>query len=183
MQFRETRLPGAYVVEMQPFTDERGQFARAWCSEEFARRGLMAEFVQSNVSINPKTGTLRGLHWQEPPYAEVKLVRCVRGAVWDVIVDLRPRSPTYGEWIGVELSTDRFKMLYVPEGFAHGFQVLDDETEVNYLVSAPYAAHAARGIRYDDPAIGVRWPLPVTSISEADRSWPLLADAGRFATT
>src|SRR3546814_1650441 len=98
MQFRETRLPGAYVVEMQPFTDERGQFARAWCSEEFARRGLMAEFVQSNVSINPKTGPLRGLHWQEPPYAEVKLVRCVRGAVWDVIVDLRARSPTYGEW-------------------------------------------------------------------------------------
>src|SRR3546814_15617181 len=97
-----SRLPGAYVVEMQPFTDERGQFARAWCSEEFARRGLMAEFVQSNVSINPKPGTLRGLHWQEPPYAEVKLVRCVRGAVWDVIVDLRPRSPTSGQWTGVQ---------------------------------------------------------------------------------
>lgn len=183
MQFRETKLHGAYVVEMQPFTDERGQFARAWCSDEFARRGLVAEFVQANVSVNPRVGTLRGLHWQEPPHAEVKLIRCVRGAIWDVIVDMRPRSPTWGEWFGIELSTDSFKMLYVPEGFAHGFQVLEDETEVNYLVSAPYTPHAARGIRYDDPAIGVRWPLPVTSISKADASWPLLTTAGRYATT
>lgn len=182
MQFRETNLPGAYVVEMQPFTDDRGQFARSWCSDEFARRGLVAEFVQGNVSLNPRTGTIRGMHWQEPPHAEVKLIRCVRGAIWDVIVDLRSRSPTYGEWFGIELSTDSFKMLYVPEGFAHGFQVLEDETEVNYMVSSPYAKHAARGIRYDDPAIGIRWPLPVTAISEADRSWPLMAGSSRYAT-
>lgn len=182
MQFRETKLPGAYVLEMQPFTDDRGQFARAWCSDEFARHGLTAEFVQGNVSINPRVGTIRGMHWQEPPHAEVKLIRCVRGAIWDVIVDLRSRSPTYGEWFGIELSTDSFKMLYVPEGFAHGFQVLEDDTEVNYQVSSPYAAHAARGIRYDDPAIGIRWPLPVTAISAADQSWPLMTTASRYAT-
>lgn len=182
MHFHETKLPGAYVIDLEPFGDQRGQFARAWCSDEFARRGLVAEFMQANVSVNPHPGTLRGLHYQEPPHAEVKLVRCVRGAIWDVIVDLRARSPAYGEWIGVELSPTAMNMLYVPEGFAHGFQVLQEDSEVNYLVSSPYAPQAARGIRYDDPAIGVVWPLPATRISDADRSWPLMAAAGRYAT-
>ncbi len=181
MNFRETKLSGAYVVDLQPFTDDRGQFARAWCNEEFARQGLVADYVQSNVSVNPRRGTLRGLHYQEAPHAEVKLVRCVRGAIWDVIVDLRPRSSTYGQWLGVELTPQALTMLYVPEGFAHGFQVLADDTEVNYLVSSPYSPHAARGVRYDDPAIGVHWPLEVTSISDNDRSWPLMANQSRYA--
>lgn len=182
MHFHETKLAGAYVIDLEPFTDQRGQFARAWCSEEFAKRGLVAELVQVNVSVNPHQGTLRGLHYQEPPHTEIKLVRCVRGAIWDVIVDLRARSPTYGEWIGVELSPAAMNMLYVPEGFAHGFQSLTDDTEVNYQVSAPYTPQAARGVRYDDPALGVDWPLPVTRISDNDRSWPLLAATGRYAT-
>lgn len=175
MIFEETTLPGAYLARLDPHSDARGHFARAWCRDEFARHGLATEFVQGNVSINPARGTLRGLHYQAAPHGETKLVRCVRGAIYDVIVDLRPRSPTYGKWLGVELAPAMLRMLYVPIGFAHGFQTLADDTEVNYLVSAFYAPTAGRGVCYDDPALGIPWPLPVTHISAQDRSWPLLS--------
>jgi dTDP-4-dehydrorhamnose 3,5-epimerase len=174
MIFHETALPGAYVVELQSFSDDRGQFARSWCREEFAAQGLATDFVQGNVSVNPHAGTVRGMHYQEGEHGEVKLVRCVRGAVFDVIIDLRPQSPTYRQWIGVELTSKSMNMLYVPVDFGHGFQTLVDDAEVNYLVSSPYASKAARGVRYDDPAFGVEWPLPVSKISQQDKSWPLL---------
>lgn len=174
MIFHETTLSGAYLVQLEPHADERGSFARAWCRREFARYGLATDFVQGNVSTNPARGTLRGLHYQAGRHGEVKLVRCVRGAVYDVIVDMRPNSPTHLEWIGVELTPRELRMVYVPTGFAHGFQTLVDDTEVNYLVSAFYAPDAARGVRYDDPALAIEWPLPVTLISAQDKSWPLL---------
>ena len=174
MIFNETALPGAYLIDLNGFKDERGEFARAFCREEFAAQGLVPDYVQGNVSLNPYKGTLRGMHFQLGDDAEVKLIRCVRGAILDVIIDLRPHSPTYRKWIGVELSPKKLQMLYVPKDFAHGFQTLQDDTEVNYLVSAPYAPKAARGVRYDDPAIGIRWPLPVSKVSQADSSWPLL---------
>lgn len=174
MIFRETALRGARVIELEPHTDDRGQFVRTWCREEFARHGLDVEFAQSSVSINPKQGTVRGLHWQAAPHAEAKLVRCVRGAIYDVIVDIEPRSATFGNWIGMTLTPQSQFMLYVPKGFAHGFQTLVDETEVNYLLSSPYVAAAGRGVRYDDPTLAISWPLPVSRISDRDRSLPLL---------
>jgi dTDP-4-dehydrorhamnose 3,5-epimerase len=174
MLFHETALEGARLVELQPHVDDRGQFARAWCREEFTRAGIDVEIAQGNVSINPTRGTLRGLHWQEAPHGEAKLVRCVRGAILDVIVDIDPASPTYLRWIGVELNPGDRRMLYVPPTCAHGFQTLADDTEVDYLVSAPYAPKAARGLRYDDPALAIDWPLPATRISEQDKSWPLI---------
>lgn len=174
MIFRETGLQGAHIVELQPHIDERGQFARIWCREEFARAGIDVEIAQGNSSINPTRGTLRGLHWQEAPYGEAKLVRCVRGAIYDVIVDIDPASPSYRHWIGVELSARSGRMLYVPSTCAHGFQTLDEDTEVNYLVSVPYAPKAARGLRYDDPALAITWPLPAMLVSEQDKSWPLM---------
>ena len=174
MIFHETALSSAFVIELTSHSDERGEFARAFCRDEFAAHGLATDFVQGNVSVNPARGTLRGMHYQVGDHAEVKLIRCVRGAIYDVIVDLRPHSRTYRKWIGVELSPRRLQMLYVPVDFAHGFQTLEDDTEVNYLVSAAYAPKAARGVRYDDPALAIRWPLPATRISDADKSWPLL---------
>ncbi|MGD9879104.1 MAG: dTDP-4-dehydrorhamnose 3,5-epimerase family protein [Reyranella sp.] len=174
MIFHETPLKGAYAVELEPHCDDRGQFARGWCRDEFARQGIDVEMVQGNVSINPVRGTLRGLHWQAEPHGEAKLVRCVRGAIFDVIVDIDPASSTCHEWFGVELSPHGLRMLYIPPGFAHGFQTLCDDAEVNYLVSTPYAAPAGRGLRYDDPALAIRWPLPVSRISKQDTSWPLI---------
>lgn len=174
MIFRELPLDGVYLIELEPHADERGLFARAWCREEFARMGLATEFVQANVSINPEPGTLRGLHWQRAPHGEVKLVRCVRGAIYDVIVDLRPGSPTFRQWLGIELSPKALRLLYVPQDFAHGFQTLEPDSEINYLVSAFYAPEAGDGLRYDDPALAIDWPRPVTRISEQDRKWPLL---------
>lgn len=174
MIFREIALGGAYVIELEPHSDERGQFARGWCREEFAREGLDIEVAQGNVSINPVRGTLRGMHWQAEPHAEAKLVRCVRGAIYDVVVDVDPASPTRYEWFGLELSPASLRMLYVPPGFAHGFQTLRDDTEVDYLVSTPYVASAGRGLRYDDPALAISWPLPVSRISKQDMSWPLI---------
>jgi len=182
MIFHESGLEGAYLVELQPFSDERGHFARAWCREEFARQGIEVELAQGNVSINPLQGTLRGLHYQVEPHGEAKLVRCVRGAIYDVIVDVDPGSPTYLKWFGVELTPSSFRMLYVPAGFAHGFQTLCDDTEVNYLVSTPYVAAAGRGLRYDDPALAIAWPEPVTRISRQDDSWPLI-DLGAAAAS
>lgn len=176
MLFRETPLKGAWLVELQPHRDERGEFARVWCRDEFARQGIDIAMVQGNVSINPARGTLRGLHYQMAPHGEAKLVRCVRGAIYDVIVDIDPASPSYRRWYGVELTPDS-PMLFVPTTCAHGFQTLLDDTEVNYLVSAAYAPGAARGLRYDDPALAIGWPLPVSCISAADRRWPSLESA------
>jgi len=174
MIFHETAINGVRLVELQPHVDDRGQFARAWCREEFAQAGIDVEIAQGNVSINPTRGTMRGLHWQEAPHGEAKLVRCVRGAIFDVAVDVDPASATYLKWIGVELTPANRRMLYVPPTCAHGFQTLADDTEVNYLVSTPYAPKAARGLRYDDPALAIDWPLPVTLISGQDKSWPLV---------
>jgi dTDP-4-dehydrorhamnose 3,5-epimerase len=174
MIFHETSLRGARLIELQPHIDDRGRFARAWCREEFARHGIDVEIAQGNVSINPTKGTMRGLHWQVAPHGEAKLVRCVRGAIFDVAVDIDPESPSYLRWFGVELSAANQRMLYVPTTCAHGFQTLADDTEVNYLVSSPYAPKAGRGLRYDDPALAIEWPLPVTLISDQDKSWPLL---------
>lgn len=174
MIFRETRLPGAYVIEIEPRGDDRGLFARTFCRREFADQRLELEFVQSSISVTTRRGTIRGLHYQRPPHGEAKLVSCVRGAIHDVIVDLRPGSPTFRQWLPVEMTGGSHRMLYIPCEFAHGFQTLEDETEVSYMVSAFYAPDAATGIRHDDPALGIDWPLPVVEISERDRGWPLL---------
>ena len=174
MKFHKTRVSGAFVIEPEPHVDARGSFARMWCREEFQSMGLNAAFVQGNRSLNHKRGTLRGLHYQKPPHQEVKLVSCVRGAIYDVIVDLRPQSTSYREWLGIELSSESGRSLYVPAGCAHGFQTLIDDSEVIYLVTAEYEPSAEGGLRYSDPRIAIAWPLPVTVISEKDRSWPLL---------
>jgi dTDP-4-dehydrorhamnose 3,5-epimerase len=172
MKFTETSLSGAYLIDIEPHCDERGFFARAWCEREFQDHGLNACVVQCNVSFNAKEGTLRGMHYQEAPFAEVKLVRCTRGAIYDVIVDMRPDSPTYRQYLGVALNPDNRTMLYVPEGFAHGFLTLADETEVFYQMSEFYSAPHSRGFRWDDPKVGIRWPEDVAVISERDRTYP-----------
>jgi dTDP-4-dehydrorhamnose 3,5-epimerase len=173
--FHQTTLAGAFLIEPELRGDERGFFARTMCRDEFEAHGLNADFVQQNMSVSLSQGTLRGLHYQRPPNAEAKLIRCVRGKIWDVIVDVRPESPRYLHQEGFELSDENHRMLYVPEGFAHGFQTLTRATEVNYLVTATYAPEAECGLRYDDPKLGIGWPLPVSSISPKDTSWPLLA--------
>ena len=177
MIFTPLSLAGAVLIDIERHEDERGFFARTLCAEEFAARGLQAAFVQDSLSHNRIRGTLRGLHLQRPPHAETKLVRCSRGAIYDVIVDLRPGSPTWGRWEGVVLSAENGRALYVPEGFAHGFLTLADETEVSYRISHPHKPEAATGLRYDDPRLGIVWPEPVAAISARDRSWPLLAAA------
>ena len=174
MIFKETNLRGAYVVEPELLEDERGFFARIWSEEEFAARGLNPRIVQCNTSFNKQRGTLRGMHYQIPPHAEAKLVRCTAGAIYDVIIDLREDSPTRSKWISVELSARNRLVVYVPEGFAHGFQTLEDDTEVFYQVSEYYYPESARGVRWDDPAFGIKWPLPISVISERDRSHPLV---------
>jgi dTDP-4-dehydrorhamnose 3,5-epimerase len=172
MNFKETALRGAFIIEIEKKVDERGFFARAWCRKEFEKHGLNTQVVQANVSFNNKKGTLRGMHYQAAPYGEVKLVRCTQGAIYDVIIDLRPDSPTYKQWIGVELTSENYKMLYVPENFAHGFQTLEDNTEVTYQVSQFYSPGSERGARYNDPAFGIQWPVEVRVISDKDKSWP-----------
>jgi dTDP-4-dehydrorhamnose 3,5-epimerase len=172
MIFRETKLKDVYIIEITEFQDERGFFARAWCRKEFEEHGLNAVLVQSNIGFSKKKGTLRGMHYQVSPYAEAKLVRCTRGVIYDVAIDLRPSSPTYKQWLGVELTAENHKMLYVPEGFAHGYQTLADNTEISYQTSQFYAPQAARGVRYNDPAFGITWPLAVEAISDADKHWP-----------
>jgi len=174
MIFREISLPGAYVLEQERINDQRGFFARVWCQREFQQRGLKSELLQSNVGFSHRKGTLRGLHFQKPPHAEVKIVRCTRGAIFDVIVDLRPESTSYKCWFGVELSGENGRMIYVPEGFAQGYMTLMDETEMNYHTNQFFNAEAAFGIRFDDPAFGIQWPLAVTVISDQDRDWPLI---------
>jgi dTDP-4-dehydrorhamnose 3,5-epimerase len=172
MKFIETELPGAYVIEPELLSDERGFFARTFCAREFTEHGLKPVVAQSNLSFNHREGTLRGMHYQLPPAAEAKLVRCTRGAIYDVIVDLRPESTTYLSHVGVELSEENRHALYVPELFGHGYQALTDSAEVIYQVSEFYAPGQERGLRYDDPALGIEWPLPVSVISEKDGAWP-----------
>lgn len=172
MIFNETKLPGAFLIELEPRGDERGFFSRVWCEREFEAAGLSTRIAQANVSLSRDRGTLRGMHLQLPPAAEIKLIRCIRGAIYDVIIDLRPSSPTYCEWVGVELTSENRKALYVPEGFAHGFQTLSSDAEVFYQVSAFYSPEHETGVRYDDPRFGIEWPDPVTVISDKDRSWP-----------
>jgi len=172
MIFIETSLKGACLVGLKKIEDERGYFGRAWCGEEFKQHGLNPGMVQLNTGFSHRQGTVRGMHYQIAPHAEAKFIRCTRGAIYDVIIDLRKGSATFGKWHGVELSADNGLMLYAPEGFAHGYQTLQDDTEMYYMTSAPYAPAAARGVRHDDPKFGVRWPVPVTVISAADRGWP-----------
>ncbi len=181
MQFTRTRLEGVWIIDPSPHNDDRGRFMRAWCMRELEQHGIRFSPVQANMQFNPRRGTLRGLHLQIAPAVEAKLVRCTRGAVFDVAVDLRPESSSFGEWCSVELTAENGRMLYVTEGCAHGFQSLEDDTEVMYLTSAFYAPEACRGARFDDPAFGVQWPMPVTAISDQDRSWPLLQGQGPSA--
>lgn len=173
MRFVETELEGAYLIELDRHGDERGFFARLWCRDEFAGAGLSSELAQCSISRSATAATLRGLHFQRAPHEEVKLVRCTSGAIYDVIVDLRPGSPTHGRWIGVELDADSGRALYVPKGFAHGFQTLVDDVDVLYMMSTPYAPEAASGVRWDDPFFQIDWPEAGSrTISERDLNWP-----------
>jgi dTDP-4-dehydrorhamnose 3,5-epimerase len=171
MRFEATNLSGAWLIMPEPVGDERGFFARTFCVRELAEHGLETEFVQHSASVSLKCGTLRGMHFQREPHGEVKIVTCIKGAILDVIVDLRPASPTFRRWQGFELTDENRRRLYIPKGFAHGFQTLTDNVEVGYLISAFYEPSAASGVRHDDPAFGIEWPLPVTVISEKDKSW------------
>ncbi len=171
MIFRETGLEGAWLVELEKKTDDRGFFARLHCKEEFKSAGLECDFVQINTSLSSTAGTLRGMHYQLPPAAEVKLVRCIRGELWDCIVDLRPDSPTFAKWFGANLSADNRTMMYVPRGFAHGFITLSDDAEALYLVSATYAPDLERGLHWNDPAFAIGWPRMPSKISAKDDSW------------
>lgn len=173
MIFTETELKGAFVIDLEPHKDDRGFFARAFCQHEFEEHGLKPVIAQANLAYNHSKGTLRGMHFQVPPAAETKLVRCTRGAILDIIVDLRPESPTYLKHFSVELNEDNHKALYVPERFAHGYQVLTDKTETSYQVGEFYSPPNERALRYDDPAFGLSWPLPVSVISDKDRDAPL----------
>ena len=176
MRFRETRLQGAFVIELETLEDCRGYFARVWCQKEFEDQGLVSRVVQANTSFNIRAGTLRGMHYQIAPYQMPKLVRCTRGALYNVIVDLRPESSTYKDWTAVELTAENGRMLYVPADFANGFITLEDNTEVNYLVSEAFTPGAESGLRWDDPAFGIEWPRPVEVISEKDAGWPDFAN-------
>ncbi len=172
MIFTETQLEGAFIVDPELLEDERGFFARTWCQREFAQRGLNRRLVQCSISYSSRRGTLRGLHYQVKPFEEAKLIRCTSGAIYDVIIDLRPDSSSYMQWLAVELTADVKRMLYIPEGFAHGFQTLENDTEIFYQMSEFYAPECARGIRWDDPAFGIRWPAADRIISAQDRAYP-----------
>ena len=172
MIFTKLELRDAYLIELDKHGDHRGFFARLWCQKEFEEHGLVSDVLQANIFFSKLKGTIRGLHYQEEPYAETKFIRCAKGAVYDVVVDIQPDSPTFMQWFAVELTEDNYKMLYVPKGYAHGFQSLEPDTEVTYLVSEFYTPQAEGGVRYNDPAFGIEWPLPVAEISDKDRSWP-----------
>ncbi|MDH3671268.1 MAG: dTDP-4-dehydrorhamnose 3,5-epimerase [Gammaproteobacteria bacterium] len=172
MKFSETKLKGAYIIDIEPIEDERGFFARSWCAEEFSAHGLNQRLVQCNISFNRKKGTLRGMHYQAEPYQEAKLVRCTMGAIYDVIIDLRRESPTFKQWVRVELIASNRRTLYVPERFAHGFQTLEDNTEVFYQMSEFHHQEYQRGNRWNDPAFGIVWPISSPSVSPRDRSYP-----------
>ncbi|MCC6580562.1 MAG: dTDP-4-dehydrorhamnose 3,5-epimerase [Phycisphaeraceae bacterium] len=172
MRFTATDIAGAFVIDLDPIADERGWFARSFCQDELRQRGLDPCIVQCNISFNRHKGTLRGMHYQAAPHAETKIVRVVRGAIYDVAVDLRPDSPSCRRWHAVELSGDNRRAFYIPAGCAHGFLTLTDDAEVHYLMSAPYHAPSARGVRWNDPAFGIAWPAPVLAMSDRDRSYP-----------
>lgn len=172
MRFSPLKIHGAWLIELEPHTDIRGSFARTFCARDFAARGLVSVFPQHSRSRNVRKGTLRGMHYQRAPHAEVKLVSCTQGRVFDVCLDLRPASSTFLEWHGVDLSADNGRQLYIPEGCAHGFQSLTAKSEVTYRISTFYEPSAATGVRYDDPVFGIDWPLPAASMSERDLSWP-----------
>ena len=173
MIFQETKLKGSFIIEPEKQVDDRGFFSRSFCRREFEGEGLNPDFVQCNISFNRKKGTLRGMHYQASPYEEAKLVRCTRGAIYDVVVDLRKNSPTFKQWTAVEMNLDNLKMLYIPVGFAHGFQTLDENTEVFYQMSECFSPDHIRGVRWDDPAFGIEWPeTDVRIISEKDRKYP-----------
>jgi len=171
--FTETKLKGAFIIDPERLEDERGFFARTWCQREFEAHGLICpHWAQCNISFNHKKGTLRGMHYQVPPHEEVKLVRCTMGAIYDVVIDLRPKSQTFVQYIAVELSAQNRKILYIPEGFAHGFQTLEDNTEVSYQMSASYAPDYARGVRWNDPALNIQWPYAERIVSARDNNYP-----------
>jgi dTDP-4-dehydrorhamnose 3,5-epimerase len=172
MIFVETALKGAFIIEPEKLEDERGFFARTWCQQEFATHGLNPLLVQCNISFNRRKGTLRGIHYQAKPHEEARLVRCTRGAIYDVIIDLRPYSPTFKQWAAFELTANNHRMLYVPEGYAHGFQTLEDHTEVFYQMSEFYAPAQAGGVRWNDPTFGIQWPPAERIISKQDQSYP-----------
>lgn len=173
MLFIETKLKGAFVIELEKYSDDRGFFSRAWCQKEFKEQGINSRFVQANIGFSKNSGTIRGIHYQIAPFEEAKLVRCIRGAIFDVVLDLRPELPSFKQWFGVELSDENRKMLYVPEGCAHGYQTLVDNTEVFYQVSQVYSAESERGIRWNDPEFDIEWPIDEDLvISEKDQNWP-----------
>lgn len=177
MIFTPTKLQGAYILEVKKIEDERGFFGRSWCKQELEAHGLNANVVQANVSYNKVKGTLRGMHFQKAPHQETKLVRCTRGAICDVIIDLRPDSPTYKQWIAVELTESNYRMLFVPEDFAHGFITLEDNTEVTYQVTQYYTPGAEGGIRWNDPAFHIEWPIEPVVVSGKDQAHPDFAEA------
>lgn len=174
MRFTPTRIPGAWVIDIEPIHDQRGFFAMTWLPDELRKRGIEPSLAQCNLAFSHKRGTLRGMHFQVAPHAQAKMVRATRGALLDVVVDLRPESPTYRQWDGVELTAENRRMLYMPEGTAHGYLTLTDDVEAYYHASAPWAPHAESGVRWNDPAFGIRWPFDPVVISEKDRNWPLL---------
>lgn len=175
MIFTETPLSGAFVIDLERIEDDRGFFARAWAEEEFVAHGLNPAIAQTNMSKTLRAGTFRGFHWQDPPLGEAKTVRCIAGSVFNCIIDMRPGSPTYTKWFGVDLSADNQKMLYIPEQFANGFLITSNDTVLLYNVSRPYAGGGERGLRWDDPTIAVDWPQPIEHVSEKDQSWPPVA--------
>jgi dTDP-4-dehydrorhamnose 3,5-epimerase len=176
MIFTESKIKGVFILEIKKFEDERGFFGRAWCKNEMEAHGLNPYVVQANTSFSRQKGTLRGMHFQKHPYEETKLIRCTKGAIYDVIIDIRPDSPTFKNWFGIELSQDNYKMLYVPEGFAHGFLTLTDNCEVFYLVSQFYNPSFEAGVRWDDPAFKINWPVKVEVISEKDKNFQYFTD-------
>ena len=180
MIFTETKLKGAFIIDVEKREDERGFFGRAWCKKEFDAHGLNSNAVQANVSYNTHRGTLRGMHYQVSPFTESKTVRCTSGSLYDVIVDIRPESPTYAQWIGVELTAKSFRMLHVPDGFAHGFITLEDHTSVHYVVTEYYTPGAEAGIRYNDPAFNIIWPIQPIVISDKDKMHPFFLEKNSF---
>jgi dTDP-4-dehydrorhamnose 3,5-epimerase len=175
MRFSEIKVAGARVIDPEPHEDDRGRFMRVWCAREFAEHGIHFVPVQANMGFSIRKGTIRGMHFQEAPAQEAKLVRCTRGAIFDVVLDLRPGSLSFGKWYGAELTAENGRMLYVPEYCAHGYQALNEGTEMHYMTSQFYTAGAVRGVRFDDPAFGIQWPLSAPIISEQDRNWPFVA--------
>jgi dTDP-4-dehydrorhamnose 3,5-epimerase len=180
MIFTETKLKGAFIIDIKRIEDDRGFFARAWCQNEFKAYSLNTNMVQMNVAFSHKRGTIRGMHYQKSPWQEAKLVRCTNGAIYDLIIDLRRDSPTHKQWIGVELTEENRRMLYAPEGFAHGYQTLEDNTEMYYQTTQFYAPEFARGVRFDDPVFGIVWPIEIAVISQQDREWPDYSNQNRL---